>query len=173
MGNSGNNLYFYSIIIHQVGFLGEHEIKLDDKGRARVPSGLKENLSPAAKNQFVVVRGFENCLMLYPMDVWEQVRAKVDKLNTFVKSNREFVRRFYAGASTLEMDSNDRINIPKQLLEYAGITKEIIITPHKNLFEIWDKKKYNDMMNADNGESYESLAEHVMGNTSFDEPNQL
>ena len=156
-----------------MGFLGEHEVKLDDKGRARVPAGLKESLAPSAKNQFVVVRGFENCLMLYPLNVWEQVKTQVDKLNTFKKSNREFVRRFYAGASTLEMDSSDRINIPKHLLEFAGITKEIIITPHKNLYEIWDKKRYNDLMSADTGESYETLAEQVMGNTNFEnEPDQ-
>ena len=149
VGIGGNYIYFYNIITNKVGFLGEHEIKLDDKGRARIPAGLKENLSPAAKNQFVVVRGFESCLMLYPLDVWESVRAKVDTLNTFIKSNREFVRRFYAGATALEMDSNDRINLPKQLLEFAGITKEIIIpsnvikTLHaKNWVIPWNKKSW-------------------------------
>lgn len=151
-----------------MGFLGEHEIKIDEKGRVRIPTSLKEQLSPKAHNKFVVNRGFENCLMLYPFDVWEAVRAKVDKLNTFKKKEREFVRRFYSGATQMEMDANDRINLPKQLIEFAGINKEIIITPHKNLFEIWDKKKYTDLMNGDSGESYEDLAEDVMGSQDID-----
>ncbi len=146
-----------------MGFLGEHEIRLDDKGRARIPSSLKDKLSPKANNKFVVTRGFENCLLLYPYDVWETVTEELKKLNTFVKENRDFLRRFMGGATELTMDGNDRVNLPNHLLDYANIKKEIILAPQNDKYEIWDKKTYDDLMNSDNGSSYEELAERVMG----------
>jgi MraZ protein len=147
-----------------MAFLGEIVIKLDDKGRMRVPTALKEAMSETAGQRLVVNRGFENCLTLYPYDVWEGVKSGVDKLNTFNKENREFVRRFYSGATICTMDGSDRINIPNQLLDFADITKEMLLTPVKNYFELWDVKKYNAMMKAEDGSSFEDLAERVMGN---------
>lgn len=153
-----------------MAFLGEIAIKLDDKGRMRVPTALKEAMSENAHQKFVVNRGFENCLSLYPFDVWESVRAGVDRLNTFNKENREFVRRFYSGATICTLDSSDRINIPNQLLDYAGMKKDILLTPVKNYYELWDEKKYNEMMNGHDGSSFEDLAERVMGQSTNDSP---
>jgi MraZ protein len=147
-----------------MAFLGESFIKIDDKGRLRIPTALKEGMSEEAQNKFVVNRGFENCLTLYPYDVWQVVKAKIDVLNTFNRENREFVRRFYSGATEMTLDAGDRINISKQLLEYAGISKEIVLTPVKDYFEIWDSKKYNDLMNQQDSSSFEDLAERVLGN---------
>lgn len=147
-----------------MAFLGESFIKIDDKGRLRIPTALKEGMSEEAQNKFVVNRGFENCLTLYPYDVWQIVKAKIDVLNTFNRENREFVRRFYSGATEMTLDAGDRINISKQLLEYAGISKEIVLTPVKDYFEIWDSKKYNDLMNQQDSSSFEDLAERVLGN---------
>lgn len=147
-----------------MAFLGESFIKIDDKGRLRIPTALKEGMSEEAQNKFVVNRGFENCLTLYPYDVWKVVKAKIDVLNTFNRENREFVRRFYSGATEMTLDAGDRINISKQLLEYAGISKEIVLTPVKDYFEIWDSKKYNDLMNQQDSSSFEDLAERVLGN---------
>ncbi|MFY7861705.1 MAG: division/cell wall cluster transcriptional repressor MraZ [Chitinophagales bacterium] len=149
-----------------MSFLGEIAIKLDDKGRMRVPTALKESMAESAAHRFVVNRGFENCLTLYPYDVWELVRADVDKLNTFNKENREFVRRFYSGATVCSLDGSDRINIPKQLLEFADMKKDILLTPVKNYFELWDEKKYNSIMDSNDGSSFEDLAERVMGHKS-------
>jgi MraZ protein len=149
-----------------MSFLGEIAIKLDDKGRMRVPTALKESMAESAAHRFVVNRGFENCLTLYPYDVWELVRADVDKLNTFNKENREFVRRFYSGATVCALDGSDRINIPKQLLEFAEMKKDILLTPVKNYFELWDEKKYNSTMASNDGSSFEDLAERVMGHKS-------
>jgi MraZ protein len=115
-----------------------------------------------------VNRGFENCLTLYPYDVWGTVKAKIDTLNTFNKEQREFVRIFYSGATELVLDTGDRINISKQLLEYAGITKEVVLTPVKNYYEIWDSKTYNERMAKLNSASFEELAEKVMGNFNLD-----
>ena len=94
------------------------------------------------------------------------MRADVDKLNTFNKENREFVRRFYSGATVCTLDGSDRINIPKQLLEFAEMKKDILLTPVKNYFELWDEKKYNSIMASNDGSSFEDLAERVMGHKS-------
>lgn len=146
-----------------MAFLGEIVIKLDDKGRMRIPTALKESMSDKAAHRFVVNRGFENCLTLYPYDVWEVVKAKVDKLNTFNREKREFVRKFYSGATICTLDGSDRINIPNQLLDFASMKKDIILTPVKDYYELWDQKKYNDMISQADSSSFEELAERVMG----------
>jgi MraZ protein len=148
-----------------MAFLGEIVIKLDDKGRMRIPTALKEAMSDKAANRFVVNRGFENCLTLYPYDVWEVVKAKVDKLNTFNREKREFVRKFYSGATICSLDASDRINIPNQLLDFADMKKDIILTPVKDYYELWDQKKYNDMISQADSSSFEELAERVMGDS--------
>jgi|688.fasta_scaffold02603_4 MraZ protein len=146
-----------------MAFLGEIVIKLDDKGRMRIPTALKEAMSDKAANRFVVNRGFENCLTLYPYDVWEIVKSKVDKLNTFNREKREFVRKFYSGATICSLDASDRINIPNQLLDFADMKKDIILTPVKDYYELWDQKKYNSMISLSDSSSFEELAERVMG----------
>jgi MraZ protein len=146
-----------------MAFLGEIVIKLDDKGRMRIPTALKDAMSEAAAHRFVVNRGFENCLTLYPYDVWEKVKANVDKLNTFNREKREFVRKFYSGATDCSLDASDRINIPNQLLDFASLTKDVILTPVKDYYELWDAKKYNDMIAQSDSSSFEELAEKVMG----------
>jgi MraZ protein len=91
------------------------------------------------------------------------VKAKVDKLNTFNREKREFVRKFYSGATICSLDASDRINIPNQLLEFADMKKDIILTPVKDYYELWDQKKYNSMISLSDSSSFEELAERVMG----------
>lgn len=145
-----------------MGFLGEYEIKIDDKGRLRLPAGLKKQMSPAANGRFVVNRGFEKSLEIYPFDVWEKTRAKVEKLNNFNKKNRQFIRAFLGGATELVLDTADRINIPKHLLEYADISGEAILTPGKHTLELWNKKRYEAELDLDS-DNFSELAESVLG----------
>ena len=112
--------------------IGEYPVALDDKGRMRMPSALLRQLGvmPDVEGQayeFVVNRGFEKCLTLYPKPVWEGITAKLNRLNRFNDRNRAFVRSFYLGAYPLTTDSADRILLQKPLLDYAGITKEAIL----------------------------------------------
>jgi len=149
-----------------MGFLGEYEIKIDDKGRLRLPAGLKKQMSPAANGRFVVNRGFEKSLEIYPFDVWEKTRAKVEKLNNFNKKNRQFIRAFLGGATELVLDGADRINIPKHLLEYADITGDAILTPGKHTLELWNKKRYEAELDLDS-DNFSELAESVLGDIDF------
>jgi MraZ protein len=151
-----------------MGFLGEHEVKIDAKGRLRIPSSIKEQLSPAAKGRFVVNRGFEQCLEIYPFDVWEKVRARLNKLNQFKKKDRAFIRAFLRGATELVIDSADRINLPNHLLDFAGITTDAIITPGKNTLELWNKDNYEKELDI-NSDDFADLAEDVLGDLDFDD----
>ncbi|MFT4969047.1 MAG: MraZ protein [Chitinophagales bacterium] len=150
-----------------MSFLGEYELKLDAKGRMRLPGALKQQLNPEAKGRFVVNRGFEECLEIYPIDVWEKVRKKVERLNQFKKKERAFIRYFLRGATEIVLDSADRLNVPKHLLDYAGIDGEAIITPGKNTLELWDKSKYEKELAMDS-DSFADLAEDVLGDFDLD-----
>jgi MraZ protein len=148
--------------------IGEFECRLDAKSRIILPSALKKQISPEAQDKFVINRGFEGCLVLYPYDVWKVTSARVNSLNLFVKENRMFVRAFNNGATELALDSQNRLLFPKMLLDFAGIDKEVVLFAYADRVEVWDRKKYREMMKEE-PEDFASLAEKVMGNRQQNE----
>src|SRR3546814_11062159 len=104
-------------------FLGEYECKIDSKGRIMLPVGLRKQVSPEAQERFVVNRGFEKCLALYPYDEWQRISAEVNTLNLSNKKTRGFARYFFRGATELSLDGHGRVLMPRPLLGYAGIGK--------------------------------------------------
>ncbi len=150
------------------GFLGEFPVSIDDKGRLKLPASLKKQLDPAVNGRFVINRGFEKCLVLYPFDEWERITARVNKLNTFKKENREFVRFFYRGATELTLDNVDRMLFPKHLMEYAGIKGEAMLAARNKVIEMWNTENYEGMMAIDS-DRFADLAERVMGDLEMDE----
>jgi MraZ protein len=140
-----------------------YECKVDSKGRAMLPGGLKKEMAAALYDGFVVKKSvFEKCLELIPRKEWEKEMEKLDKLNRFVKKNLDFIRRFVAGVKPVELDSNGRLLIPKDLIAFAGITKDIVLTSQINKIEIWDKATYESTIN-DSSVEFDKLAEDVMG----------
>ena len=128
-----------------------------------LPSGMKKQLASILQNGFVLRRSvFQPCLELYPMSEWETMMQKVNKLNRFKKKNNDFIRRFGAGAKIVEVDANDRLLIPKDLIVFAGIIKNIVISSAVNIIEIWDKQKYEQAID-DATLDFADLAEEVMG----------
>jgi MraZ protein len=107
-------------------------------------------------------------LELYQKHDWEAVSEKVSSLNQFVKKNRVFARKFISGATQLELDSVGRINLPKNLLEYAGVQKELILFAYGNKIEIWDKKSYDAELEMTD-DDFAGLAEDVMGDVNLGE----
>ena len=146
-------------------FIGEFECKLDAKGRLMLPSSLRKQLDPAAQESFVMNRGFEKCLVLYPKNDWKYISEEVNKLNQYVKKNREFTRYFYRGATELGLDGTGRLLFPKRLLEYAGVEKDVVLFAHGNKIEIWDKKAYDNLL-TDEPDEFANLAEEVMGSVN-------
>ena len=128
-----------------------------------LPASIKKQLSPMLQNGFVLKRAvFQQCLELYPMTEWEALMQKMNKLNRFKKKNNDSIRRFTAGVKMVEVDSAGRLLIPKDLMLFSDITKDIVVSSAINIIEIWDKQKYEQAID-DATVDFADLAEDVMG----------
>jgi MraZ protein len=152
-----------------INLIGTYECKADAKGRLMFSSAFKKQLSTVLQEGFVLKRAvFQPCLELYPMAEWNLMMEKINKLNRFVKKNNDFIRRFTAGVKIVELDASGRILIPKDLCDFAGIQKQVVMTSSVNIIEIWDKNNYEKAID-DAAAGFGNLAEEVMGNTGIDE----
>jgi MraZ protein len=142
--------------------IGEYECRLDDKCRLLLPVGLKKQLPAKEQKRYVINRGLEKQLNLWPRKEWDKETALLGKLNMYVPKNREFVRRFNNGATEVELDATGRILLPKSLMQYAGIDKESVLFGISNRIEIWSKKEYDTYMKK-GADDFAALAEEVMG----------
>ena len=149
--------------------IGEYPVALDDKGRMRLPTALLRQLSASqaengegASYEFVVNRGFEKCLTLYPNPVWDGIAAKLGRLNRFNDRNRAFIRSFYLGAYPISTDSADRILLQKHLMDYAGLVKEAVLVAMDDRIEIWSPQEHARIASQDVSD-FADLANHVMG----------
>ncbi|WP_378182463.1 division/cell wall cluster transcriptional repressor MraZ [Aquimarina sp. SS2-1] len=146
-----------------VNLIGTYECKADAKGRLMIPVAFKKQLSPVLQEGFVLKRAvFQHCLELYPMAEWNLLMQKMNKLNRFKKKNNDFIRRFTAGVKVVEIDATGRLLIPKDLVSFAGITKELVLSSAVNIIEIWDKAQYEKAID-DAAVDFADLAEEVMG----------
>jgi MraZ protein len=134
-----------------------------------LPAPLKKQLQAGLEDGFVLKRSvFQPCLELYPMEEWNKMMQKINKLNRFVKKNNDFIRRFTAGVKVVEIDATGRLLVPKDLVVFAGIDKDIVLSSAVNIVEIWDKDKYEKSID-DTAVDFADLAEEVMGNLMNDE----
>lgn len=156
------------IITVMAGLVGEYEVKLDVKGRFLFPSGLRKQLSPAAQENFMLNKGFEDCLTLYPMNEWEKLSEKLSKMNLFKPKNRMFYRLFHQGAKAMSLDSAGRLLIPVTHMERVGLDKDVMLIAYNDRIEIWDKTKYFNLIEG-NMADFADLADEVMGDLGDDE----
>ncbi len=126
------------------GFHGEYEATVDAKGRFLVPGGLKKQL-PEGEGRFIISRGFEKCLTLYPLKSWELIIARISQLNDFDPKVRQFRRQFLGGATEVEMDSANRLLLPPSLKEFAGLGKDIVRAAARDRFESWEAGPYKTL----------------------------
>jgi len=127
------------------------------------PVQYKSQIGEALASGFVIKRSiFKKCLELFPVSHWQEETAQVSKLNMFKKKNAEFITKFMAGVKPLELDGTGRMLIPKDLIKYAGITKEVVLTSVVNRIEVWDKVAYEQAVDFD-PDDFADLAEEVMG----------
>lgn len=143
--------------------VGTYECKVDAKGRVLLPAPLKKQLAASLQDGFVLKRSlFQPCLELYPMEEWNLMMQKINKLNRFVKKNNDFIRKFTAGVKVVEIDALGRLLVPKDLVNFASIAKDVVFSSAVNIVEIWDKDLYEQSI--DDGVDFADLAEEVMGN---------
>ncbi|MCA6440148.1 MAG: division/cell wall cluster transcriptional repressor MraZ [Sediminibacterium sp.] len=143
------------------GFHGEYEATVDAKGRFLLPGSLRKQL-PEAENRFILSRGFEKCLTLYPLKSWELIIAKISLLNDFDPKVRQFRRQFLGGATEVELDTAGRLLLPASLKEFAGLGKDIVLAAALDRFEIWDAVKYKQLFEDFSPEAFSNLAQEVM-----------
>ncbi len=146
-----------------IDILGTYECKIDAKGRFMFPVAFKNQLGDSMADGMVIKRSiFKKCLELFPKENWQHESRMVNKLNMFKKKNAEFITKFMAGVKPLEFDPTGRLLIPKDLISFGGITKQIWLTAGANRIEIWDKAEYEKAVNFDPND-FADLAEEVMG----------
>ena len=152
-----------------MNFYETYECKIDEKGRLKLPSSLVKLLEATENKNFVVKRSVaRTCLEIYPMAPWQKIMAKISKMNRFITENADFIRIFTSGVKNIELDASERILIPKDLNNFATLTKEVVIAGAGEIFEIWDKDAYEQITSISQ-EDFAKLSERVIGNISFDE----
>jgi MraZ protein len=133
-----------------------------------LPVNLKKQLGDHVNESFIVRRSvFQNCLELHPFSEWKLTMEKINKLNKFVKKNNDFIRMYNAGVRIVDLDSNGRLLIPKDLSKIYFSNNEIVLTSAINIVEIWDKKQYENLIN-NSADDFANLSESVMGNQAED-----
>lgn len=137
--------------------MGEYQHTLDDKGRMIVPVKFREGLG----SSFVVTRGLDKCLFVYPMEEWEILEQKLKSLPMTRSDARSFVRFFFSGATECELDKQGRILIPATLREYANLSRDAIVLGVSNRVEIWSDEVWRDY-SADASESFAEIAEKLV-----------
>ena len=147
--------------------IGTYECKVDTKGRVMMPIALKKQLSKLINEGFVLKRSvFNHCIEMYPVSEWAKLMDKLNGLNRFNKKNNDFIRRFTAGVKSVEMDNSGRFLISKDLIKYASIDKEIVVSSSVNILEIWNKSTYEKVINEATL-NFGALAEEVMGDKNY------
>ncbi len=144
-------------------FIGDYNCKVDEKGRVTFPSSLKKQMNSATQGRFVVKKDiFEQCLVLFPIEEWERQNSIIrSKINPYNKEHNKFLRNFYRGSAEIVLDGNNRMLIPKRLLELAEISKEAILAGQDGRIEIWAKKMYDST--EEDSDDFAALAEKIMG----------
>ena len=150
-------------------FIGDYPCKVDVKGRIILPMAFKKQMPPAAQDHFVVRKDiFENCLVLYAIDDWNRQLEKIrKKINPYNHEHNMFLRNFFKGTAELTLDNNNRMLIPKRLMELIGAERDVVLAGQDGRIEIWTASVYETIGMP--SEDFANLAEKLMGG-SINEP---
>jgi MraZ protein len=143
--------------------LGEFDVTFDAKGRFIIPAGLKRQLAEGEGNEYILSRGFDQCLTIYTPDQWKKMETIVERINEFNEKARAFKRNFLNGATRIYPDASGRLLIPTKMLEYANIKKDAVFSAQVNKMELWDAASFKGSTEL-NQEDMSDLAQEVMGN---------
>lgn len=137
--------------------MGEYQHSVDEKGRMIIPAKFREALGPS----FVVTRGLDNCLFVYPMHEWTVLEGKLKSLPLMKSDARAFTRFFFSGATECELDKQGRVNLPNTLVEYAKLQKECVVLGVSNRVEIWSKDLWGNYFQQSE-DSFNEIAEKLV-----------
>lgn len=137
--------------------MGEFQHSLDEKGRIIIPAKFREELG----DKFIITRGLDNCLFVYPVSQWRILADKIKELPTSQPETRAFVRLFFSGAVEAELDKQGRVMIPQSLREHARIEKDVYVIGVSTKVEIWAKETWENY-SAQTQKSYEEIAQNII-----------
>jgi len=138
-------------------FMGEYQHNIDDKGRVIIPAKYREELGES----FVVTRGLDKSLFVYPLSEWKQIEQKLKSLPFTRADARKFTRFFFSGAVEAELDKQGRVIIPNNLRHYAQLVKECMIIGVSNRIEIWSRELWETYY-QESEESFNEIAEKII-----------
>jgi MraZ protein len=151
-----------------INFIGDYPCKPDDKGRVSLPMAFIRQMGHGMQERFVIKKDiFEKCLVLYPMDEWErQTRILDNNINPYNREHNKFLRGFLKDTAEVSLDANNRILLPRRLMDGIGADREIVMTGLPGKIEIWPRGTYDEI---DSGsDEFAALTEKIMGNISKD-----
>ena len=145
-------------------FTSEHETKLDAKGRLALPSRIKAQLPEGEVQELVIRMGFEPCLMFYPMEEFQKnVFSKISALSEFNEEHRRLKRNLHAGFVAVELDASGRFLIPKNMLTYAQLDKDVLLIGCGDMVEAWNRSVYEKHQIKEQSELSKLAEKHLMG----------
>ncbi len=140
-------------------FKGQAEYSVDSKGRVAIPARMRSALNPEANNSFTITRGFEQCILLFPLDEWAKREAEIARLNTYRSEARSFVRTIMRWADEVTLDGQGRIVVPKSLIAFAGLEDAVLIIGVLDRIEIWNPDVF--AAQAEQEADYSDVAERI------------
>lgn len=141
-------------------FKGQETYSIDTKGRVNIPVKMRKSLSPDANDTFAITRGLDKCITAYPIDEWKKYEEKFANLNQYDEKNRFFLRMLLMWSEEVALDGQQRISLPRKLLDFAGIEGKVMIVGMGDHIEFWNPEEFESYLNKYN-EPYEKVAEHV------------
>jgi MraZ protein len=142
-------------------FKGQEIYSIDDKGRVNVPTKMRKAIAPEAADTFVLTRGVDKCIVAYPMNEWRIYEARFAMLNQYSEQDRFFLRMILSWSEEVEMDAQQRLSLPKRLVEFAGIDKKVTIVGMIDHIEFWKPEEFDAYLQG-HATSYEVVAATVM-----------
>lgn len=145
-------------------FKGRSTNSVDAKGRLAIPAKMRRVMTPEAQETFTATRGIEDCIILYPLDVWEQQEEKFEALNQYAdEETRHFIRTITMWAEDLALDKQGRVVLPAELRDFAGIDETAVVIGTVDHLEVWDPDRLEKYF-AEQASTYKTAAQQVMGN---------
>ena len=159
------NYPFYDMTLTDNTFIGEYAYSLDSKGRVNIPAKFRQSLSADSQNTFVITRGLDPCIWVYPLEQWKEIENNLRNLSSVKNIHRTFVRDTARYASPSTYDKQGRITLTPSLTEYAGLEKDVLIIGMINKIEIWNPNTLQmvDQQNLEiEPDAYDDLADKII-----------
>ena len=142
-------------------FNGEYECKMDAKGRLLLPARVKSKLPECSRHEVVLSQGYEPCLIIYTMEEYNKAYEEYSSLSQFNPEQRKLQRNFFRGSLEVELDNTGRLLIPKRMMKYARLSREVIIAGSGRVLEIWNPIMYEEYMLNDPSEYSDLVQKHL------------